>query len=280
MERLNIRNDYYDSERNVNLIYFIIFEIITKHRLILQLTRRDLNLRYQRSILGIWWSLLNPILTTLVLYFVFRNLFLKQGIIGDSFLIYLFTGVLMMNLFIQGINGIADNVTSSGNLLTKVYLRPEVIALSSLLVANVNFLFGLIPLSILVIVIGNGLTFKIVMLPAFLLLFDFLILGIGLLCTILYIEFGDSRNLISIILMLTQYLTPVFYSINSLDEKVKKIINFSPLNSHLEILRSLLGGTSNASLNDWLYGAAFSMVFVFAGFYLFRKWWKTGVTKI
>jgi ABC-type polysaccharide/polyol phosphate export permease len=244
------------------------------------LIAKDLTVRYKRSIIGIWWSLLNPLFTTAVMFYVFNTVFKARLPNGYAFLPYLLSGVLVMTLFNQGLTLGADSIAQSAGVLTKVYVRPEVFALSSTISSAINFFIGLIPLTVVLLMSGQTPTWKF---PFVFIVVGCMTLfgtGLALLLAIAYINFDDSRSLILIFLMALQYVTPVFYPISVLGPHTKRVILLNPLTSYLEVFRNVFGGNAVATFHEWLImgGSAISVFLV--GFIFFMRQWPKVVAKL
>lgn len=270
----------YDSaERKVPV--FSQIQEIYKHRSLLRLLIiRDLTVRYKRSVLGVGWSLLNPILTTTVMFYVFNTVFMRGLQNKDTFLPYLFAGVLLSTFFNQGVNFAADAISGGAGLLNKVYVRPEIFAMSGTISSSINFIFGLIPLTVVVFMTHRSLNLKVLLIIPIIIFMIMLTTGLGLLFAIAYLEFDDARHLIQVLLMLLTYMTPVFYSLSALGPNTQKVIGKNPLTSYLNVFRDSWGGTFNGLLSDWIYLGSFSTIVFAVGLFLFAKWWPKGVTKL
>lgn len=270
----------YDSaERRIPVVSQI-HEIYKNRGLLRLLIVRDLTVRYKRSVLGVGWSLLNPILTTTVMFYVFNTVFMRGLQNRETFLPYLFAGVLLSTFFTQGVNFAADAISGGAGLLNKVYVRPEIFALSGTISSSINFIFGLIPLTLVVMVMNRGLNFRALLIIPIIIFMVMLTTGVGLIFAIAYLEFDDARHLIQVFLMLLTYMTPVFYSLSALGPNTQKVISKNPLTSFLNVFRESWGGTFNGTINDWIYLGSFSTITFLLGLYLFAKWWPKGVTKL
>ena len=103
-----------------------------KHlELIRLLVGRELTLRYKRSVLGIGWTLLNPILTSFVLWIVFSFVFASKLPSGQQFAPYLMAGILLNTFFNQGLLASAESIAGNGGVLTKIYIPPQIFAVSA-----------------------------------------------------------------------------------------------------------------------------------------------------
>jgi ABC-type polysaccharide/polyol phosphate export permease len=193
---------------------------------------------------------------------------------------YLLSGVLVMTLFNQGLTMAADAIATGAGVLTKVYVRPEIFAFSATISSGINFLFGLVPLT-LVLAISHkwpGWQFPLALLVV--LCMTLFTTGLGLMLAIAYVNFDDSRSLIQIFLLALQYMTPVFYPISVLGPHTRSVIELNPLTSYLSVFRDVYGNNYTATPFNWvmMFGSALAMFSV--GFYVFQRAWPRVVAKI
>jgi len=270
----------YDSDVKMIPVISQVRAIWENRGLLGLLVRRDLTVRYKRSIIGIWWSLLNPLFTTAVMYYVFNTVFKSRLPSGAPFLPYLLSGVLLMAFFNQGLTMGADSVATGAGVLTKVYVRPEIFAASSAISSAINFLIGFIPLTVVLLIakVHPGINSPLVLVV--ILCMTLFVTGLALLLSIAYINFDDSRSLISIFLMALQYMTPVFYPISVLGPHTKRVILLNPLTSYLDIFRSVYGGGTTATSHEWVVMIASSIIAFILGFWVFIKKWPRLVGKL
>jgi len=270
----------YDSDVKQTPIISQIKGVWEKRGLLKLLVSRDLTVRYKRSVIGIWWSLLNPLFTTAVMFWVFNTVFKARMPDGTAFLPYLLSGVLVMTLFNQGLTMAADSIATGAGVLTKVYVRPEIFALSATISSAINFLFGLIPLTLVLAIShklpGWGFPLTILVLGCMTLFTT----GLGLMLAIAYVNFDDSRSLIQIMLLALQYMTPVFYPLSVLGPHTRVVIEANPLTSYVSVFRDVFGNNYVASLNNWLMMGISSLVMFCLGFYIFQRAWPRVVAKI
>jgi len=199
---------------------------------------------------------------------------------GTSFLPYLLSGVLLMTFFNQGLTMAADSVAAGSGILTKVYVRPEVFAASATISSAINFCFGLVPLTVVLLITGKhpGIKAPLVIVVMFCMML--LTTGLGLLLAIAYINFDDSRSLVAVILLMLQYMTPVFYPISALGPHTLAAIKLNPLTSYLIVFRNVFGGNGTTGWHMWAYMITSSVLIFFFGFYLFARNWPKLVGKI
>jgi len=270
----------YDSSVRQTPVISQIKSIYDNRGLLRLLVVRDLTVRYKRSVIGVWWSLLNPLFTTAVLYYVFNTVFKSRLPGGAPFLPYLLSGVLLITLFNQGLTMGADAIASGAGVLTKVYIRPEIFAASASISSAINFLIGLVPLTIVLAIYHRTPTWRFPVVLLVILCMTLFTTGLSLLLAIAYINFDDSRSLINIFLMALQYMTPIFYPITLLGPHTRDVIQLNPLYSFLQIFRHEFGNVGVATLQNWEIMIGCSIVAFVGGFYIFSKRWPKVVAKL
>jgi len=192
----------------------------------------------------------------------------------------LLSGVLMMTFFNQGLNTAAEAIAQGAGVLTKVYVRPEVFAISAAISSAVNFALGLVPLTLVLLISGKypGLLspLVLVMMASMVMLTT----GLGLFFSIAYITFDDFRSLIQILLLALQYMTPVFYPITALGPHTRIVIELNPLTSFIAVFRHVYGNNYPATGLNWLMMIASSGLIFVLGLWFFIKKWPKAVAKI
>jgi ABC-type polysaccharide/polyol phosphate export permease len=252
-----------------------------KHlQLIRLLVGRELTLRYKRSVIGIGWTLLNPMLTSFILWAVLSFVFASRLPNGDQFAPYLMAGILLNTFFNQSLMISAESIASNSSVLTKIYVPPQIFPISVALAGLVNFFIGLIPLAIVVYISGQtiALTFPLVILVGFFL--TLLVAGLGLSLSLLFIRFDDTKNIVSVALLILTYLTPVIYPISVLSKRMQRIVNLNPLTSYLDCFRWAFSQNATATLNDWLYMSVTGIFAILFGTYIFKKFWPRTVAML
>ena len=248
--------------------------------LIRLLVSRELTLRYKRSVIGIGWTLLNPMLTSFVLWVVFSFVFASRLPSGQQFAPYLMAGILLNTFFNQGLMQAAESIASNGGVLTKIYVPPQVFAISAALAGLVNFAIGLLPLAIVVFISGQVLAWALPLVLIVGLCMTLMVAGLGLLCSILFIRFDDTRNIVSVLLMILMYLTPIFYPISVMNNTMQNIIKWNPLTSFLEIFRWAFSNNASPTLFNWVYMLISTVFFLWLGIYNFKKHWPRMVAML
>lgn len=271
---------YYDSAVRQTPIISQIRAVWEKRGLLKILIVRDLTIRYKRSIIGVWWSLLNPLFTTAVLFWVFNTVFKSRMADGTAFLPYLLSGVLLMTLFNQGLNMSAESIASGSGIFTKIFIRPEIFAISATISSAINFFIGLFPLTIVLLISKKLPGWQAPLVIVVALCMTLFTTGLGLLLAIAYINFDDSRNLMQIFLLALQYMTPVFYPISVLGPHTRAVIQLNPLTSYAAVYRHVFGNNFEATYLNWLMMVLSSLVSFCVGFYVFQRAWPKVVAKL
>lgn len=270
----------YDSAEKQTPIISTLRDVWDKRGLLKLLVVRDLTIRYKRSFIGVWWSLLNPLFTTAVLFWVFNTVFKSRMADGTAFLPYLLSGVLLMTLFNQGLNMSADAIAGGAGIFTKIFIRPEIFALSATISAAINFFIGLFPLTLVLLISHKLPGWQSPLVIVVVLCMTLFTTGCGLLLAIAYINFDDSRNLMQIFLLALQYMTPVFYPISVLGPHTRAVIQLNPLTSFAAVYRDVFGNNYNASPLNWAMMIGTAIFCFVVGFSTFQKAWPKVVAKL
>lgn len=205
--------------------------------LVRQLVSRDFKRKYKRSVLGVLWSFLNPLLTMLVQYLVFNTLF-KSSI--DNFVVYLLSGIVLFNFFSEAVNLGLSSITDNTHLINKVYMPKAIYPLSRALSAGINLLIALIPLLGATVVSGLKITKAVLLLPIGLALLFVFSLGLGMLLATSMVYFRDTMFLWSVISVLWAYLTPTFYPITIVPKLFQTVFKLNPLYQFITFVRMIL----------------------------------------
>lgn len=170
---------------------------------------QDLRVRYQRSVLGFFWTLLNPILMMVVMTVVFANLLGR----GDwkAYAIYLFSGQLPWTLLATSLNDCAFSMINNENLIRKIYVPKLIFPLNRVLFNLVTFLLSLVALFLLLIPMGARLTWPLLLLPVSIALFAMFVFGIGLFLSVFNTFYRDCGHLIGVLLQAWFFTTPILY---------------------------------------------------------------------
>lgn len=205
--------------------------------LIKQLVLRDFKTKYKRSVLGILWSFLNPLLTMTVQYIVFSTIF-RSDI--PNFALYLLTGIVCFNFFSEASSMALLSIVGNASLITKVYVPKYIYPLSRVLSSSINLLFSLIPLLAVMLLTGAPPRPALLLLPFGLICLFLFSLGIGLLLSTSMVFFRDTQFLWGVVSMLWMYLSPIIYPESIIPVKFLTLYKCNPLYHIIRFIRIIL----------------------------------------
>jgi ABC-2 type transport system permease protein len=243
--------------------------VLKKYKFLLsQLVGRDFKTKYKRSLLGVLWSLLNPLLTLLVQYIVFSELF-RWDI--NNYAVYLISGSVMFNFFSEATQQALVSITGNAGLITKVYVPKYIFPVSKVLSSCINFAFSLIAL--FAIIIFSGLKFNIYyfMLPFSVICILMFSMGLGFILASMMVYFRDTQFLYGIVLTLWTYLTPLFYPESILPDKFMIIMECNPMYHFIRYARDIILNAHLPSLRAHLICIFFACASLFIGSIVFKK---------
>lgn len=182
----------------------------SRRELLLSLISSDIRIKYKNSTLGIFWSMLAPAFTLGVYYMVF-SLFLKNGI--PNFVIYLFSGLVVWNMFQNSINTATGVIVDRAALVKKVSFPREILALSNVGAAVVYFVVQMVVLVIFVAAVGHAPAWRfLLILPVSFLSLYFFTSALAVVMSAVNVHLRDMKHLMEVLLQLWFWLTPVVYS--------------------------------------------------------------------
>lgn len=236
--------------------------------LLFELVKKDIKLKYRRSYLGILWTLLEPILTTVVLAFVFSTIRENKD---PLFPVYILSGRLIYTFFANSTKAAMKSIRSNAGMIKKVYVPKYIYPFSSVLSNFVTFLISLIVLVGAMIIYRMDVTIHLVAIILPMLLILILSLGVGMILATLAVFFRDLEYLWSVALMLLLYTSPIFYYSSMLIDKGKGwIFNFNPLYFVIVNFRNAIYGRP-MDLNSLYISCLYGFGFLIIGIFLFYK---------
>lgn len=252
------------------------FQNLWEYRgLIRLLVGRELTLRYKRSALGVWWTLLNPLATMTVLWVVFGQFFrFEMQPPTLPYVVYLLSGLIVVTFVSQGVIAAGSAMVNNAAVLSKVYVPPEVFSFSAAVASAANFIISLVPLLVIQLISGAGIPWTVILIPIPLLALLMLVAGLGLLVAAAAVFFFDVLDLTGVVMQLLVYLTPTFYPLSIVPERFLWVIYANPLFSYLEVFRGFVYGGEFAPLWNWLVMGGVSTVVFLGGVWVFSKSWR------
>lgn len=242
---------------------------VQKYRfLIRQLVARDFKTKYKRSVLGVLWSFLNPLLTMIVQYIVFSNLFRFDV---PHYPAYLIIGVVFFNFFSESTNLALASIIGNAGLITKVYVPKYIYPLTRVMSSLVNLLISLIPLLLVTLFSGIIPTKAYLLVPFSLLCLTVFCLGIGLLLAAAMVFFRDVQFLWGVLSMIWMYLTPIFYPASILPDSVAWVLKVNPLYYFITFARTCFMDGISPEPIMYVQCALMALATLLVGALVFRK---------
>jgi ABC-type polysaccharide/polyol phosphate export permease len=239
MQAIQKKTISYDSAALVNPAVEELVEVWNYRSLIYQLTRRDVLTRYKRSLLGIAWTMLNPLGMMLVLTIAFSEIFRFDT--QYSYAAYVLSGLMAWNFFSQTTTAAMVNLVWGGGLLHRIYIPRTSFALAAVLTGMVNFLFSLAPLLLVMLITRVPITPAFLLFPFPLFLLACFALGVGLLISTIAVYFPDVAEMYAIAVLGWMYLTPVIYPEAILPEAYRYFVtHLNPMYYLIRLFREVV----------------------------------------
>jgi ABC-2 type transport system permease protein len=226
--------DEYDSARRQLPALEELYQIVRYRDLVVQLVARNVKTRYKRSVFGVAWTMLNPLLMMVVMTVVFSRL-LRIPI--PHFPVFLLSGLLVWTFFAQTTTHAVTELLWGGALLNRIYVPRTVFVASAVGTGLVNLVLGLVPLVLVMLATGLWPTAAMIFLPVPILLVAAFAAGVGLLLSALAVRFADVVDMYQVVLMAWMYLTPVFYSLDVVPAQYHWLIRLNPAYYLVEAFR-------------------------------------------
>jgi ABC-type polysaccharide/polyol phosphate export permease len=209
-------------------------DIRTHSALLGELVRRDLTVRYKRSILGFVWTMLHPLLLMLIFVVVFSSLF--RGM-SPHYETYFLSAYVAWNYFSQTVVSAMASVTWNGPLMKRVRVPPSIFTLGMILSGLVNLGLSLLLLVVIMLVVGSPLHASWWFVPISLLILATFTFGVSLALTAISVFFGDVREMVQAGLPALMYLTPIMYPIAIIPARFRQAIRLNPIVYVVEVVR-------------------------------------------
>lgn len=237
---------------------------------------RDVLVRYKQTVIGIAWSVLRPLLTILIFWFVGWLFNLPDE--GVPRVLLVTAAMLPWQFFSSAFSESANSLIANSNLLSKVYFPRIIVPASTVIVSLVDFFISLAILIVVMLVLQFTPGWQMLLLPAFLLLAIITSLGTGLLIAALNVKYRDFRYLVPFIVQFGLYVSPVAFSSNSIyshpdiHEAFKFIYAMNPMVGVIDGFRwCITGGQIQLQTLPFIFSVSISLLFFFIGIRYFRK---------
>ena len=236
--------------------------------LLQELVSRDIKIKYRRSVLGVLWTLLNPLFMMIVLSVVFSNLF-KFNI--DNFPLYVLSGQVIFNFYSDATTSSMSAIVGSASLIKKIYIPKYLFVISRVFSSFINLLASFTALLLVMVVLRTELHWTMFLVPIPLIMLVIFSMGIGLILAAVTVKFRDIMHLYSVFITALMYLTPVIYPMSLLPRIVKVVVLLNPITNYLLMFRDVMLNNNLPSLSGIIIGAVEAAIALAVGLYVFYK---------
>jgi ABC-2 type transport system permease protein len=241
-------------------------ELISYGEVLQELVKRDLKVRYKRSVLGLMWTMLNPLLMMGITTVVFSNVF-RMSI--QNFPIYMLSGYVVWAFFSQSTISASSSILDNAGLTRKIYVPPALFPLSSIIAACINLLVSFVPLAALMIVSQSKLSLSLLMLPLTILPVVVFAYGLGLVLAASSVFFHDTLYTYQVFLTAWMYLTPIFYPHEIVPEQWTGLFELNPLFHFVELTRAPIYYGTLPGVDHILIGLLYAVGALLLGWWYF-----------
>ena len=232
------------------------------------LVSRDFKLKYRRSVLGVVWSVLNPLLMMCVLTAVF-SAFFKFDI--ENYPLYLILGSTLFALMADSTSAAMNSIIASAPLIKKIRINKLIFPLEKVLFNLVNYVLSLIAVAAVIIFFRVAPTLNILFLPLLLLYMLLFSAGLGMLLSALAVFFRDVIHLWGVVVTAWTYATPLFYPVEILPSWMLKAEAFNPMYHYVTYMRDIALWHITPSLTENLICFGMAIVTFIVGLIVFKK---------
>lgn len=258
-------------------------DVFTRRYLLSLLVRKEVQVRYRGSALGWLWSYVKPV-TQFAVFFLALGVFLQLNATVPSYPVYLFSGLIVVNLFSEAFGNGTRSLVDNAALIKKIYLPRELFPVASTLVAVVNFLPQALVLAVVCLLVGWSPT--VVQVLGILLAMTILVVlatGLSLLFGSVNVSFRDAQNFVELIVLVATWASPVLYQWTAvaaiMPDWALVLYQLNPLTAAVELMHGgfwypTTDGSAPLPPDLWTYGLAglgVSLLILALGQFVFRR---------
>lgn len=248
----------------------MISETLRKHKFLFEeLVKRDFKKKYKRTVLGMGWSMLSPLLMLLVLKVVFEQFF---GRTTPHYTTYLFCGLLIFNWFSESTNEGMRSLYANASIFTKVNVPKYIFLLSGNIQTLINFALTLVVFFFFCVIDHIAFSWKFIFLLYPILTLLVFNIGIGMILSSLFIFFRDMDYLWRVFTQLLMYGSAIFYTIDNMTGKIAYVFACNPVYRHIAYVRELVISGTIPSLSTHLVLAGFALAALLIGSFMYKHY--------
>ena len=263
---MNKAPEIYDSSKRPHPLVEEVLVLVKYRDLLYQFVTTSIKTRYKRSALGVVWTLLNPLLTMVILTLVFSQVF---RITLENYPVYVLSGLVVWNFFSATTGQAMVGMAMGGSLLQRIYVPKSVFAVSAIGVGLVNLGISIIPLFLIAIILRTPITPAILVMPLAVLLLILFSMGIGLILETAAVYFADLLPFYEVLLMLWMYCTPIIYPLDILPLPLQGLFKLNPMYYFVTLFRTPLYAGQIPPFSEWLTAGALAVGAFILGILIF-----------
>lgn len=233
-----------------------------------ELVKRDFKQKYKRSILGMGWSVLSPLLQLLIMRIVFTQFFARDI---PHYTVYLFAGNLTFAFFKESTTGGMNALMSNASIFTKINVPKYIFLLTKNVSAIINFGITLVIFFLFVAIDGIAFSWRFIMLLYPILCLMAFNIGIGMILSAMYVFFQDTQYLYDIFTLLLMYLSAIFYSVDTYAPTIQRLFLLNPVYCYIKYLRVIVIDGNIPSLAFHLLLLAYALGALAVGGWIYKR---------
>ena len=255
----------------------VLKELYNYREMVYNLVKKDLRGRYKGSVLGFLWTFINPLLQLAVYTMVFSTI---MRVNVDKFYMYLFIALIPWIFFTTSVLSGTISIIQNKDLIKKIYFPRIIIPISTVLATFMNMIFSMAVVILALFISGIGISYYVLLLPVIMVLEFFLVLGMVFLFSSLNVFFRDIEYILSIIMMIWFYMTPIVYTVEMIPEKYKTLFYLNPMTNIVIFYRDILFYKRMPSFGFMGGVFLYSLAMIVIGFFVFQKLQKNFVEEL
>lgn len=242
-----------------------------------QLVTKDFKIKYRRSVLGVAWSVLNPLLMMVVMSIVFSTIFGQSrngSITPEMYPLYLIVGNITFSVMSESTNQALMSIIWASSLLKKVKVHRWVFPVQKVLFSLVNFSFSLVAVAFVMLFFRVVPTWHLILLPVCLLLLMCFCMGLGMMLSALAVFFRDVMHLWTVVITAWMYLTPIFWTtdyISQMAHWIQVLVVVNPMYNYLQFMRDIFLFNTVPSALTFGLCVAWAVLALAIGYTVFHK---------
>ena len=268
MEHTNQPVKVYDSAQLTNPFFEEIKSLLSNKFILRRMIYTSFKTRYKRSYLGVVWSLLNPLLHMIVFVIVFSQVF-RFDI--PHYSLYILTGNMIFVFFSSSTSEAMMQMLASAEMIKRVYLPKTIYVLARIGINGINLILTFIPFLAIALIDKLQFNWTVVLIFPTLILVTMFVVGMSLIVATITPYLHDFSQIWSVILTLWTYLTPLFYPVSIIPERVLPVFKLNPMYIYVTLFRDPLLYQKVPESALWIQGTFYGVTFLVIGWWIFTK---------